>query len=402
MLSHDKYISVRVSEPELKERNQELSILLEMSNLLASSLDLREVLSSALTKVIDHFALDAGRIYLLDETGQFLTLVAHKGLQPRGLERFHISEGFSGKAVRTKSFIAQRVRELGDRKRAALLLKKGLQVVICVPLLVTDRVEGVMNLASKRIFHLDQAKIDLLTTMGNQIAVAASDARIYEELQKKIQALQEKEETITLFAYSISHDLKSPATSIYALTQRLKKKYAHLLDDKGRAHCEQIMGAAQDMVSLVDKLNAYVMSKEAPLHLEQVHVKEILDVVWSEFAPMLKERWLKWSTPGHLPDIVADRLCLVRIFRNLVDNALKYGGEKLKEISIEYNQTEDLHVFSVRDDGVGIKEEDRESMFDIFHRNGGSRGISGSGLGLAIVKEAAARHGGGAWVESST
>jgi K+-sensing histidine kinase KdpD len=400
MLRQNKHISVRVTEPELKARNWELSVLLEMSNLLASSMDLRGILSSALAKVIDCFGLDAGRIYLMDDSRRFLTLVAHQGMEPGGLERVHISEGFTGKAARTKSFIAQHVPELGEKKRATLLLAKGFQVIICVPLIVAERVEGVMNLASRGTVPLNQEKIDLLTTMGNQIAVAANDARVYEELQNKVQALQEKKETITFFAYSITHDLKSPATSIYALTQRLKEKYGHQLDEKGGAHCEQIMRAAQDMVSLVDKLNAYVMSKEAPLHLERVCIQEVLDAVGSEFAARFQTRGVKWSIPNQLPEVVSDRLCLLRIFRNLVDNSLKYGGEELSEISVECSETEDLHILSVRDDGIGIGKADPEGMFTIFRRDKASRGMPGCGLGLAIVREAAVRHGGSAWMES--
>ncbi|MCP4574835.1 MAG: sensor histidine kinase [Deltaproteobacteria bacterium] len=81
------------------------------------------------------------------------------------------------------------------------------------------------------------------------------------------------------------------------------------------------------------------------------------------------------------------------MFRILIDNALKYGGENLSNIRIGYEEDPKFHIFSFRNDGESIKEEDREKKFERFQRNGSSRGVSGSGLGLAIVKEVAERPG---------
>jgi len=233
MLINKKYISVKVNDEKLKARNRGLAILLEMSNYLATSLTMKDLFEGALSRVLEHFDLEAGRIYLLNRAGQYLYLVSHQGMKPHGLERVSINEGFSGKAVRTKSFIAQHVSDLKDRKRSVFLADKGLNIVLCVPLITMGRVRGVMNLATSKDIQLDEDKIDLLTTIGNQIAVAADNARLYADLEDKIGALREKKDMIKFFAYSVSHDLKSPAVSLYALTKRLNEKYVHILDEKG-------------------------------------------------------------------------------------------------------------------------------------------------------------------------
>lgn len=91
---------------------------------------------------------------------------------------------------------------------------------------------------------------------------------------------------------------------------------------------------------------------------------------------------------------------MLRIFRNLVDNALKYGGEQLGEIRIGYTDSDERHLFSVSDDGVGVSLEDSEKIFGLFQRDGRTAtGIEGSGLGLAIVKEIVERHRGTVWAE---
>jgi signal transduction histidine kinase len=124
---------------------------------------------------------------------------------------------------------------------------------------------------------------------------------------------------------------------------------------------------------------------------------EVLRAVGEEFAAQLRLRGTEWSIGEDMPAIKADRLSMVRVIRNLVDNALKYGGGELSRISIRYEDGGRFHIFSVSDDGVGIREEDCEKIFGLFQRNTASRSIEGSGLGLAIVKDIAEQHGGRAW-----
>ena len=135
MLSNKKYISIKFSEAKLKKRNSKLSILLEISNFLSTSMELKDLMAGVLSKVLEYFDVETGRIYLMDGEGQYLNLAAHQGIEIEGVEKVNINDGFSGKAVRTKSFIAQHISELEDKKRMSLLLGKGFKIIICVPLI---------------------------------------------------------------------------------------------------------------------------------------------------------------------------------------------------------------------------------------------------------------------------
>ncbi|MBW1933281.1 MAG: GHKL domain-containing protein [Deltaproteobacteria bacterium] len=101
-----------------------------------------------------------------------------------------------------------------------------------------------------------------------------------------------------------------------------------------------------------------------------------------------------------MPEINCDSLSILRVFRNLIDNALKYGGDELNEIKIGYEDADEFHTLSVSNNGMRIRTEISEKIFDVFQRHETSRGIQGTGLGLAIVKEIARQHWGKAWVES--
>jgi len=214
------------------------------------------------------------------------------------------------------------------------------------------------------------------------------------------EALKNSSEKIKLFAYSISHDLKSPAIGIYGLTRLLHKHCWDILDEKARNYCDQILKAAEQIADLVEKINAYILTEETPLNIRRVKLKEILDTVRDEFSTQLDTRQIRWSQPERVPEIKGDRSSILRALRNLVDNALKYGGDGLSEITIGYERSDEHHILSVYDDGVAIKSEDSEKIFGPFQRHETSRGIEGTGLGLSIVKEITKQHEGKVWMKS--
>ncbi len=401
MLRGRNQISVKVDEKKLKRRNRELALILDLSNLLASSFSMRGVLEGSLSRLLEHFDLGAGRIYLMTEGGNEMELAAHHGIDPGGLERVSVDAGFSGKAVKTRSFIAQRVSDLEDPKRAAFLSSKGLNTILCTPLISRDRVLGVMNLATDREPTLKADSIDLLMAAGNQIAVAVDNVRLYEDLRAKVVELTEKRDMIKHFAYSVSHDLKSPAVSLYGLTKRFLEKYAPTLDEKGREYGDHILKCAEEMLALVETINAYMAAKEAPLNFQSVPMRDIAEATEKEFSADLKDRHVRWRSDD-LPEMVGDRMALTRVFRNLVDNALKYGGPDLSEIHVRYRENGEHHILSFSDNGQGIDAEDREKLFEVFNRTRTASGIAGSGLGLSIVREIAERHSGCVWLDTDT
>lgn len=216
------------------------------------------------------------------------------------------------------------------------------------------------------------------------------------------EALKRNSEKVKLFAYSVAHDLKSPAVGIHSLTQRLYKHYAKALDEKGKNYCSQILKASEQIVALVKNINLFISAKETPLSIEQVKLEEILRVLREEFSAQLNSRCIRLLESDNSPEIKADRLSVTRMLRNLIDNALKYGGDNLSEIRIGHEESEEFHIISVADDGIGVGKEESKKIFDPFQRNHQSRRIEGTGLGLAIVKEIAKQHGGKVWSERGT
>jgi len=221
------------------------------------------------------------------------------------------------------------------------------------------------------------------------------------ERKKAEELIKESSEKIKLFAYSVSHDLKNPAISAYGLTRLLHDNYKDSLDERGQNYCHHILKSVEQSAGLVEQINVYMSTKETSLKIESVKLKELFQELREEFSIQLQTRKIDWSESELAPEIKADRSALSRVLRNLIDNALKYGGEKLGKIRIGYEQSDEFHIISVTDNGAGIRVGDTEKIFGIFQRLETSQGIEGTGLGLAIVKEIAEQHGGKLWLDSS-
>jgi signal transduction histidine kinase len=219
------------------------------------------------------------------------------------------------------------------------------------------------------------------------------------ELAAANAALRKQAERIKLFAYSVIHDLKSPTVGLHGVTQLLQRNYATALDEKGRKYCNLILRSSEQLAEMVDKINVFISTKESPVLIQPVNLKEVLQIVREEFATRINGHKISWVEPNWIPEIRADRLSMIRLYRNLVDNSLKYGGEALSRICIRHRENERSHILSVSDDGAGLKNLHKEKLFGPFTRRETSYGIEGTGLGLAIVREIAERHKGQAWAE---
>ena len=223
----------------------------------------------------------------------------------------------------------------------------------------------------------------------------AERSRIAEELRTSSEKLK-------IFAYSVAHDLKSPSIGIYGLARLLQKNFAEILGEKGVGFCDQITKASEHVASLVDAINQFIATKETPLKIEAIDMEEVFRMLRDEFSARLRVRRIDLLEPKGVPRVRADKISILRVFRNLIDNALKYGGDGLTTIEIGYEESENLHHFTIRDDGVGIQAKDSGEIFKPFQRQGASDGIEGTGLGLAIVKEIVELHKGEVRVERGT
>lgn len=227
-------------------------------------------------------------------------------------------------------------------------------------------------------------------------AVDEMAARLKASLEQQQREQQKKQELIA----GMSHDLKSPLTSIRAYTEALLEGVAPDEEAKQR-YLQTIHKKELDIEAMVNRLFAFAKMdmQEYPVRPEPVPLRAAVQEMAGERSGEGME------TELDIPDsmqVLADRELLNRIFGNLLDNSRKYGGREIVHVRISAEVSETMAAISVADDGVGVPPEQLPKLFDVFFRGDAARTApgSGSGLGLAVVKKAVEEMHGSIWAEN--
>lgn len=217
--------------------------------------------------------------------------------------------------------------------------------------------------------------------------------RAEEQLRYYARELERSNEDLQQFAYVISHDLQEPIRMIKSYLGLLDRRYADQLDQDAEDFIDYAVDGAERMGTLIQSLLEYsrVGTKGNPA--ETVDLDEVLEDVRADLAIAIEESGAEIEA-DQLPEVHADPEQLRQLIQNLVSNAIKYNDTGKPYIRIDSESTEEGHRVWVEDDGPGIPVDERQSVFDVFHRVGARPDEDGTGMGLAICKRIVERHGG--------
>jgi PAS domain S-box-containing protein len=240
------------------------------------------------------------------------------------------------------------------------------------------------------------------------------------ELEKLLNSLQAKNKELESIVYTISHDLRSPLVNVTGYCNELKRSYgkiermilAEQLPDELRAKCkselagdsleslEYIINSAMKMdVLLAGLLTVCRLGRQEP-EIKRLDMNKLIDDVVSGMHYQITEKSIDVKRDD-LPECMGDKAQLNQVFSNLIDNSIKYmSPERACKINISAEVKEDSVVYCVQDNGIGVHEDYRERVFEIFHRLDPLGEIAGEGLGLTIIRRILDMHGGESWFES--
>jgi len=218
-----------------------------------------------------------------------------------------------------------------------------------------------------------------------------------EMLNNKNIELEELDKSKTEFLYRVEHELKAPISAVLGLLSVVTRGYESVDESKKIDFLNRSINRVISMKDLVADLLSLsrIESKNFKLNLKNVHMAKLIENCIEELGAYSRKKQIliKKNIGENLPEINADRDALKDIIRNLIHNAIKYSFQG--HIAVSLFLENDRLIFSVKDFGIGIAEDDLSEIFEEFYRTSNAKEFeSGTGLGLSLVKKLVEQHSG--------
>jgi signal transduction histidine kinase len=228
------------------------------------------------------------------------------------------------------------------------------------------------------------------------------------EIAKNVNELQAIEQKLLLsnqelqnFAYAASHDLKEPLRMINMYTQLIQKRITSQLDERTIEYMFFITDGVKRMQKLLDDLLQYSRLGRNSEDIKEIDLNNTLLMVIYNLTVRIKDTGAAITTTP-LPVIIAPSTEMTQLFQNLIANALKFKKPEVEpDIQIAHIENQHEHLFSLSDNGIGIKKEHQEKVFNIFTRLHTRNEYEGSGIGLATCKKIIETLEGRMWLTST-
>ncbi|WP_332369548.1 ATP-binding protein [Spirosoma telluris] len=220
----------------------------------------------------------------------------------------------------------------------------------------------------------------------------------------QIRALNEQlrfsNEELEAFSYTVTHELRSPLSSIKRYTEIYQDDYGAQLDESAKAIFDKISKASDRMSMLIRTIMQYSKVGSGGLTLKVLPMRELLNQLREELLAGEANRDLTIDI-GATPNLEGDQTMVIQVFSNLLSNAVKYSRlVPQARVSVQGNQRGQEVIYSVSDNGIGIDMKQVGKVFELFQRLDSASSYEGYGVGLAIVKRIMNRHQGKVWFET--
>ncbi|WP_233268875.1 ATP-binding protein [Mucilaginibacter lacusdianchii] len=274
---------------------------------------------------------------------------------------------------------------------------------------VEIREDGLLQLSPRRSFevwsetvqyasvHWTRAEITYVLKLREEILYAIN--RQATQIRTLNEKLQQAYEELDTFSFTISHDLRTPLSSIKNYSELLLQTNTSL-DDNARNILKKVVNGADKMNFLIKEVLHYSKVGRTDVEFVRIDMKHLVQELQNEITVALNPQHLK-LTVGNTPDIHGDPTMIRQVFANLLNNAIKYSGKSNPSVvTIEGKENNNEIVYAISDNGIGIDLQYYNRIFELFKRMSNVREYEGTGVGLAIVKRIIEKHQGRIWVES--
>ncbi len=365
----DNAMLFRATDQELTRRVEELRALRQVDRRLNERLDLDDVLAVTLESACLFAKAEGGHIALLE------------GENPVPFARIHYPQGQEPRTLnlsQTYPFVLDvmrsgKARTHENEKHAAL----------GVPLLLNDKLIGVLVLTREGEQPFDERARDMVERVADRASVTIENARLYAAVQAADRAKSE-------FVGIVAHDLKNPMASIQGYADLILMMNKDTLDERQISFLQRITDTVKRMEVLVSDLADISRIESGHFYMDEsaVSVAKIVEAIRDQSMPQIQARRHRYveNVAPDLPNLKTDYFRLLQVLVNLVSNAAKYTPEG-GTITLTVQRVGERVGFEVADTGIGLSEEGKRMLGTKFWRADDSytRSQPGTGLGFAIT-----------------
>lgn len=264
---------------------------------------------------------------------------------------------------------------------------------------ITERlkllVENTARIPSGGALHPPQPGSDEIASLDqhfHEMAIALQEGR---------QQLEETNNDLESFSYSVSHDLRAPLRAIDGYAQMVEEDSGEVIGEDGRRHLAIVRNEAARLGRLIDDLLTFSRLGRRELTRSEIDMNVLVAETFKEVrrsSPPDLDVTLQVTT---LPPASGDRILLRQVLINLIGNAVKFSQHtRAPSVIVSAMEQEGETIYSVRDRGAGFDQRFATKLFGVFQRLHAEEEFPGTGVGLAIVRRIVERHGGRVWAES--
>lgn len=281
---------------------------------------------------------------------------------------------------------------------------------ISAPLLLDGELIGSLNLLAAEHDFFNDDHQEIVQEIANQLAIAIQQARLNEQVERHSCVLEESvrqrtsqleaaNKELEAFAYSVSHDLRSPLRAIDGFSRIIVEDYADKLDEEGNRLLGVVRENAQKMDKLITDLLSLSRVSRNEMNLTNIDMAGMAESVYRELASSeIRSRFNINISP--MPEGYGDPVLVKQVWINLISNAIKYTLPRDEPvISIGGYRENGNNVYYVKDTGVGFDPKYGHKLFGLFQRLHTEKEFEGTGVGLAILQRIVHRHSGKVWAE---
>jgi len=406
------------NEEKINRLSRELYALIEVAKTVTSPLELPELLEAIMEKIVGVLAAaDVGAVMLWDQSPGLFRPASAFGYDFDVLKKMGLRAGESitgkiydeGKArlFSCPDEIAEAMSDMRPANRTVMARAFGSDELprstVAAPISVEDRRFGVLvleNLDGPTVF--DEEGLPFVQTLADLIAFAIERARLEAEANI-VQEMQRVERLRSEVMATLSHELRMPLTVIQGYSSALLLEEVEWGDEKRREFLSLIEQECEDMQMMIKDIldTSLIEVDQLSIERESLRLQHLANDIAMEVQRRSDIHRLVIDFPANFPIVEADPHWIKQVFRNILENAVKYSPDGGLIVIKGEVRAEDV-VISISDQGIGISPEDLIPLFEKYFRvrDSATLHVSGTGLGLPIARAIVEAHGGRIWAES--